>query len=214
MVSTRLKVLLLLKILIICDAQEQLIHVKSDSCPQKCSCSYKFPNCQTLSEYALNTSSDLPYKFVLTPGQYYLDSNFLLNGTSTESFSLNGTENTTIYCRQNATLSFNGLTSVTIQNVAFVSCGEGDLPGISLTKINTVKMMDISVANTTSGALYIKDSSNVEHTNLVITNNKNSLATIVSIQNSGNTTLNDLSILVLENIILNVSTAASLMQKR
>ncbi|XP_064397140.1 uncharacterized protein LOC135344016 isoform X2 [Halichondria panicea] len=194
MASTRVKVLFLLIILIICNAQEQLIHVKPDSCPQECSCSYQFPDCQTLSEYALNTSSYLPSKFILIPGQYYLDSDFLLNGTSTESFSLNGTENTTIYCRQKATLSFNGLTSVTIQNVAFVSCGEGDLPGISLTNINTVKMMDISVANTTSGALYIKDSLNVELTNLVITNNKNSLATIVSIQNSGNTTLNDLSI--------------------
>ncbi|XP_064397146.1 uncharacterized protein LOC135344019 [Halichondria panicea] len=196
MASTRLKVLLLLTILIICNAQEQLIHVKPDSCQQdlECSCSYQFPDCQTLSEYALNTSSYLPSKFILTPGQYYLDSDFLLNGTSTESFSLNGTENTTIYCRQNATLSFNDLTSVTIQNVAFVLCGEGDLPGISLTNINTVKMMDISVANTTSGALYIKDSSNVELTNLAITNNKNSLATIVSIQNLGNTSLNDLSI--------------------
>ena len=194
MASTGLKVLFL-TILISCDAQEQLIHVKPDSCPQKCSCSYQFPDCQTLSEYALNTSSDLPSKFILTPGQYYLDSNFSRNGTSTESFSLNGTENTTIYCRQNATLSVDSLTSVTIQNVAFVSCGEGDLPGISLTNINTVKMMDISVANTTSGALYIKDSSNVELTNLAITNNKNSLATIVSIQNSGNTSLNDLKIL-------------------
>ena len=55
-------------------------------------------------------------------------------------------------------------------------------------------MMDISVANTTSGALYIKDSSNVELTNLVIINNKNSLATIVIIQNSGNTSLNNLNI--------------------
>ncbi len=194
MASTRLKVLLLLKILIICDAQEQLIHVKPDSCPQECFCSYQFPDCQTLSEYALNTSSYLPSKFILTPGLYYLDSHFSINGTSFESFSLNGTENTTIYCRQNATVSFNGLTSVTIQNVAFVSCGEGDLPGISLTNINTVKMMDISVANTTSGALYIKDSSNVEVTNLAITNNKNSLATIVSIQNSIVTSLNNLNI--------------------
>ena len=196
MASTRVKVLFLLIILIICNAQEQLIHVKPDSCPQECFCSYQFPDCQTLSEYALNISSYLPSKFILTPGQYYLDSDFSINRTSTESFSLNGTENTTIYCRQNATLSFNGLTSVTIQNVAFVSCGEGNFPGISLTNINTVKMMDISVANTTSGALYIKDSSpNVELTNLVIINNKNSLATIVSIQNSGTTTLNDLSIL-------------------
>ena len=194
MASTGLKVLFLLTILIICNAQEQLIHVKPDSCQQECSCSYQFPDCQTLSEYALNTSSDLPSKFILTPGLYYLDSNFLLNGTITESFSLNGTENTTIYCRQKATLSFNGLTSVTIQNVAFVSCGESDLPGISLTNINTVKMMDISVANTTSDALYIKDGSNVELTNLVITNNKNALATIVNIQNSGNITLNNLNI--------------------
>ncbi len=74
----------------------------------------------------------------MAPGQYFLDSDFSLNGTITESFSLNGTENTTIYCRQNATLLFNGFTSVTIQNVAFVSCGEGDLPGISLTNINDI----------------------------------------------------------------------------
>ena len=194
MASTRLKVFFLLTILIICDAQEQLIHVKPDSCPQECSCSYQFPDCQTLSEYALSTSSDLPSNFILTPGKYYLDSDFSLNGTITESFSLNGTENTTIYCRQNATLSFNGLTSVTIQNVVFISCGEGDFPGIRLTNINTVKMMDISVANTTSGALYIKDSSNVELTNLAITINKNSLATIVIIQNSTVTSLNNLSI--------------------
>ncbi len=198
MASTGLKVLLLLTSLIVCNAQEQLIHVKPDSCPQECSCSYQFPDCQTLSEYALNTISDLPSKFMLTPGEYYLDSDFSINGTSTESsgFSLLGAgyENTTIYCRQKATLSFDGLTNLTVQNVAFVSCGEGDLPGISLTNINTVKMMDMSVTNTTSGALYIKDSSNVELTNLAITNNKNSFATIVGIQNSKNITLTDLNI--------------------
>ena len=98
MASTRVKVLFLLIILIICNAQEQLIHVKPDSCPQECSCSYQFPDCQTLSEYALNTRSDLPSKFILTHGLYYLDSDFShINGTSTESFSLNGTENTTYH---------------------------------------------------------------------------------------------------------------------
>ncbi len=193
------KLFLLLAILTICDCQDQLYHVKPDSCSQAECCFYPHPDCLTLSEYALNTdiTHSLQYRFVLTPGEYYLNSTFAINGTETESFSLigSGSENTTIICTQkDAVLKFNGLSALTVESVAFASCGRDTEPGVSLRNIDTVNLVNTSFSKSTSGALDIESCSSVRLTNLLITNNHNSQRTIVTVKNSVNVILRDLFI--------------------
>ncbi len=129
----------------------------------------------TLSEYALNVS--LNSRLELDGGDYYLSSVLFVNGTGFQRFSIigSGLEDTTILCTQNATLNFNCLSSIIVENVSFVSFG------VRLTNIDTVNLVNTSFSNSTSGTLDIQNSSSVQFQDLKISNNLNSQNTIVNI---------------------------------
>ena len=180
---------LLLVILTICDCQEQPVyHIRPDNCQQEKCCSYPPPDCMTLSEYALNVS--LNSRLELDGGDYYLSSVLFVNGTGFQRFSIigSGLEDTTILCTHNATLNFNCLSSIIVENVSFVSCG------VSLTNMDTVNLVDASFSNSTSGTLDIQNCSSVQLTNLKIANNLNSQNTIVNVKDSDNLTLTNLAV--------------------
>ncbi len=189
---------ILLVILTICDCQEQPVyHIRPDNCQQEKCCSYSPPDCMTLSEYALNIKDTMNSRLELSPGKYYLNSTFSINGTSTQNFSMNGddSENTVIICTQkDANLRVHGLSFMTIENVSFVSCGVDTVPGVSLTNIDTVNLVDTSFSKSTSGALDIQNCSSVQLTDLLITNNFNSKNTIVHVNSS--------NILILSSLLI------------
>ena len=182
----------LVAILTICNCQEH--NIKPDICQQIECCS---SGCMTLSEYVLNTSNyNYNDSLILSPGEYYLNSIFSINGNRPQNFSILGSssKSTTIVCTQNATFDISNLSIVAIKNVSFVSCGVDTVPGVSLTNINTVNLVDTSFSNSTSGALDIQNCSSVQLTDLLITNNFNSKNTIVHVNSSNNIILSSLLI--------------------
>ena len=185
--------LILLAILTLCDCQEQPVyHIKPDNCQQEECCPYPPPDCMTLSEYALNINKN--NQLELSPGEYQLNSNFHINGTSTQSFSMFGSDST-IICTQKVTFEFSNFSTLTVKNVSFVSCGVDTVPSVSLTNIDTVNLVDTSFSNSTFGALHIQNCRFVQLTNLKIANNVISHNVIVSVINSANIALRNLHVI-------------------
>ena len=154
--------------------------------------------CLTLTEYAQNSSIiHSQTKLVLDPGVHNLSSNFTVRNAF--NFEITAGGGSIIDCGQNAAFTFENVTYLTVKNLHFVSCGEGNNPGVKVSDVSYLYLANVTFSSSTTGALYISNSHNLTLQDLSVLNNLDSASTIVQFENSeikfiGTTTISNNSI--------------------
>ncbi len=108
-------------------------------------------------------------KFILLPGNHILETNFYIFGFDNISFS---GENVTIDCGYQFGLTFENISGLKIEGISFVSCGNSVNPGLLVSHVQYGTFSDIVIMSSTSTAVNIRDSINIEFSNLLVTNNE------------------------------------------
>ena len=107
--------------------------------------------------------------FILLPGIHILETDFYISGLVNISFS---GENVTIDCGYQFGLTFENISGLKIEGISFVSCGNSVNPGLLVSHVQYGTFSDIVIMSSTSTAVNIRDSINIEFSNLLVTNNE------------------------------------------
>ena len=147
--------------------------------------------CLTLTHYAWNAQihSDPSVKLVLHgPDKHKLTSDLVVKDTSDFSIISDKGRQIVIDCEHKASLKFQNVSNLVIENVTFVSCGkispqDIECPGIALQSVSG-SFMNVGLSESSNGALLVTNSQSLTFHNLYITNNHNSSSNIVHIEKS------------------------------
>ena len=171
---------LMLSLCIACHSQQFELRVTVD--PQTC---LESDHCLTLTEFAQNSSFPRSsVKLVLDPGEHELTEDLNIEGADVLSIlAANASGQTVINCDLTAAFEFVNVRTISIENVAFVSCGKNS-SGISLSGIDSLSFSKVSLSQSIAGALYIKSSPAVMLEDFVVLGNFNSTHTIIQFENS------------------------------
>ena len=130
--------------------------------------------CLTLTEY-LELGNDSFSSFIFLDGYHMLDTNFTMTDLVNVSLRADSNASVSIDCGGQSRFLFNNVSGLVIENIAFISCGISSmtepLPGISLHNLDQAELVNITITNSSSGALYIQGS-NVTITNILLENNQ------------------------------------------
>ena len=107
--------------------------------------------------------------FILLPGIHILETDFNISGLVNISFS---GENVTIDCGYQFGLTFENISGLRIEGISFVSCGNSVNPGLLVSHVQYGTFSDIVIMSSTSTAVNIRDSTDIEFSNLLVTNNE------------------------------------------
>ena len=128
--------------------------------------------CLTIEEYVDAISSST--SFIFLDGRHELDTDFTIADLVNVSLRADFNASVSIDCRGQSRFLFNNVSGLVIENIAFISCGISSLmephPGISLHNLDQAELVNITITNSSSGALYIQGS-NVTIMNILIHKN-------------------------------------------
>ena len=117
--------------------------------------------CLTLTEY-FELGNDSFSSFIFLDGYYILDTNFTMADLVNVSLKADSNASVSIDCGGQSRFLFNNVSGLVIENIAFISCGISSLteplPGISLHNLDQAELVNITITNSSSGALYIQGS--------------------------------------------------------
>ena len=130
--------------------------------------------CLTLTEY-LELGNDSFSSFIFLDGYHILDTDFTIADLVNVSLRADSNASVSIDCGGQSRFLFNNVSGLVIENIAFISCGISSLmqplPGISLHNLDQAELVNITITNSSSGALYIQGS-NVTIMNILIHKNR------------------------------------------
>ena len=117
--------------------------------------------CLTLTEY-LELRNDSFSTFIFLDGYHILHTAFTIADLVNVSLRADSNASVSIDCGGQTRFLFNNVSGLVIENIAFISCGISSmtesLPGISLHNLGQAKLVNITITNSSSGALYIQGS--------------------------------------------------------
>ena len=163
-----------------CHSQEHKYQVTVG--PQTCPGS---DPCLTLTEYAQDSSFPRSsVKLILDPGEHKLTEDFVIDNTHDFFIVAADTSSETIVnCGKTAVFTFVNGSRITIEGIAFVSCGENS-HAIRMSGIESLNLANVEFSQSTTGSLYIANSPDTVLHNLSVVNNVNSALSIVQFENS------------------------------
>ena len=130
--------------------------------------------CLTLTEY-LELGNDAFSSFIFLDGYHILDTDFTMTDLVNVSLRADSNASVSIDCGGQTRFLFNNVSGLVIENIAFISCGISSmtepLPGNSLYNLDQAELVNITITNSSSGALYIQGS-NVTIMNILIEKNQ------------------------------------------
>ena len=116
--------------------------------------------CLTIDEYVDAISSST--SFIFLDGRHELDIDFTMTDMVNVSLRADSNASVSIDCGGQSRFLFNNVSGLVIKNIAFMSCGISSmtepLPGISLHNLDQAELVNITITNSSSGALYIQGS--------------------------------------------------------
>ena len=137
-------------------------------------CPSSSDSCLTLTEY-LELGNDSFSSFIFLDGYHMLDTDFTMTDLVNVSLRADSNASVSIDCGGQSRFLFNNVSGLVIENIAFISCGISSmtepLPGISLHNLDQAELVNITITNSSSGALYIQGS-NVTIMNILIHKNR------------------------------------------
>ena len=129
--------------------------------------------CLTLTEY-LELGNDSFSSFIFLDGCHMLDIDFTMADLVNVSLRADSNASVSIDCGGQSRFLFTNVSGLVIENITFISCGISSktepLPGISLLNLDQAELINITITNSSSGALYIQGS-NVTIMNILIHKN-------------------------------------------
>ena len=146
--------------------------------------------CITLAQYVQNgvNNSHSSTMLLLDPGVHYLTMDFVLENTINFSIQAGDTSShSTINCGQNAVLKFENVSNLVIKNITFISCGRSspqNTPGITMSGIANLKLINITLSESITGALYVINSKNLFIHDLSVISNPTTTGSIVQFEKS------------------------------
>ena len=143
--------------------------------PFKNNSSCRVEPCRTINEYQRDYVFFSSTSFIFLDGRHELDTNFTMTDLVNVSLRADSNASVSIDCGGQTRFLFNNVSGLVIENIAFISCGISSvtepLPGISLHNLDQAELVNITITNSSSGALYIQGS-NVTIMNILIHKNR------------------------------------------